>query len=196
MRKLNCALLIIALGLPLSLPAAEDVWHLLVEPSFMPHEAAWPIPGTKTSVLVPSRLEEGEVLPLQRDEVVPRQVTRAGILASARSSASEVLKRLTPRYVRDSNQVIQYAVLESNDPLMTSAVLAPEFSGRFAETLGPEIVVAIPNHSRIFVFPRLSLAHQNFSDLIFVEYQSTPYPVSRDLFALRNGKLIAIGSPR
>src|SRR5690606_593766 len=63
MRKLKHALLLIGLGLGLAAtPAsssAEDirpsdpVWHLLVEPSYMPHEAAWPIPGTRTTVLVP-----------------------------------------------------------------------------------------------------------------------------------------------
>lgn len=204
MRKLKHALLLLVLGIglgPSSAPSraegpppSDPVWHLLVEPSFMPHEAAWPISGTRTTVLVPTRLEGDNLLPLKRDEVIPLAATRDKILASARTSASEVLARLTPRYVRDQNQVIQYAVFESEDPLLTSAVLAPEFSEKFSETLGNTPVFAIPNHSRIYVFPRLALAHQNFSDLIFVEYQSSPYPVSRDLFLIRGGKLIAIGS--
>jgi len=204
MRKLKHTLLLLVLGTGLSPSAArsqaqdpqppDPVWHLLVEPSFMPHEAAWPIPGTRTTVLVPTRFKGGETLPLKRDEVLPLGVTRKKIFLSARASASEVLARLTPRYVRDQNQVIQYAVFESDDPLLTSVVLAPEFSEQFSETLGEGPVFAIPNHSRIYVFPRLALAHQNFSDLIFVEYQSSPYPVSRDLFVIRDGKLIAIGS--
>lgn len=200
MRKLKHALLPALLGLlasPLLLAGAEPApWHLLVEPSFMPHEAAWPIPGTRSTVLVPTRLKDGELLPLQRDEVIPLGVTREKILRDARANASKVLARLTPRYVRDANKVIQYAVLESDDPLLTSAVLAPEFSQRFAKTLGENPIFAIPNHSRIFVFPRLAPAPLNIPDLLFVEYQSTPYPVSRDLFVQRKGKLIAIGSTR
>ena len=177
-------------------PPPDDVWHLLVEPTFMRHEAAWPIPGSKTAVLTPARLVDGDVQPLRRDEVVERGVTRKKILSSSATSASEVLSTLKPRYVRDTNKVIQYAVLESESPLTASAVLAPEFAGLFTETLGPDVLVAIPNRFRIFVFPRDSFLYQSFSDLIFVEYQSTPYPVTREIFEVRDGKLLAIGSYR
>jgi hypothetical protein len=162
----------------------------------MHYEAAWPISGSKTAVLAPARLVKGEIKPLQRDEVLKLNVTRKKILASAGPAASEVLATLTPRYVRDSHNVIQYAVLESGSPLTASAVLAPEFPDLFAQTLGPDILIAIPNRFRIFIFPKLSFAYQDFSDLILVEYNSTAYPVTREIFTLRKGKLIAIGSYR
>lgn len=200
MRKLKCTLCGLLVLLAPSAPAAdapsEDVWHLLIEPTFMRHEAAWPIPGSQTAVLTPARLVNGEVLPLRRDEVLERGVTRTKILQSAAASAAEVLSTLKPRFVRDTNKVIQYAVLESESPLTVSAVLAPGFSSLFTETLGPDILVAIPNRFRIFVFPRDAFLYQSFADLIFVEYQSTPYPVTREIFAIRDGKLLAIGGYR
>lgn len=193
MKKLKCAVLALC-ALAVSRAPADDVWRLLVEPTFMRTEAAWPIENSKTTVLVPTRVVDGEILPLRRDEVLPLGVTRKKILSSAPSAAAEVLATLQPRYVRDPHKVIQYAVLESDSPLTASAVLAPGFSKLFEETLGPDILVAIPNRYRIFVFPRPSFSYQSFSDLVFVEYRSTPYPVSREIFEVRKGKLIAIGS--
>ena len=85
---------------------------------------AWPIPGSDRTVLVPARFINGEVQPLRRDEILKLGVNRRMILASAPKAAEEVLATLTLRYVRDRNQVIQFAVLESDSPLTASAVLA------------------------------------------------------------------------
>ena len=107
-----------------------------------------------------------------------------------------MLAALKPRFIRDENKVIQCAVLESDSPLTASAVLAPEFATLFNETIGPDILVAIPNRFRIFVFPKGSPAFQRFSEIVIAEYDSSPYPVSKELFSLRKGKLVAIGSYR
>ena len=175
---------------------AGTEWHLLIEPSFMRYESAWPIAGSETAVLVPARYVDGEVLPLKREEVLTFGVTRKQILEQAPIAAGKVLKGLKPEYVRDENKVIQYAVLGSDSPLTASAVLAPGFTDQFAETLGPDVLIAIPNRYRILVFPRNTTATQGLSDVIFAEYTGSPYPVSREVFAIRKGKLIAIGRYR
>lgn len=194
MQKLKCALLaLFALLAPLQ---AGDVWHLLIEPRFLGYESAWPIAGSDRTVLVPARAEKDEILPLKREEVMSRGVTREKILASAPAAAAAVLATLTPRYVRDDNKVIQYAVLESDSPLTASAVLAPKFGELFASTLGPDLLVAIPNRNLVYVFPKQSPVFQTFADLIYAEYQSSSNPVSRELFEIRDGKLIAIGTYR
>ncbi len=196
MRKLKCTLLGIFAAALCSASATEEVWHLLIEPSFMHYEAAWPISNAKTTVLVPARLVDGEIRPLLRSEVLELNVNQKKILASAPAAASAVLATLKPRYVRDSNKVIQYAVVESDSPLTASSVLAAEFAGLFAKTLGPELIVAIPNRFRIFIFPKATFASLNISDLIFSEYHATAWPVTREVFELRKGKLIAIGLSR
>jgi hypothetical protein len=194
MQKLKCALLaLFTLTAPLH---ADDVWHLLIEPKFLRYESAWPIPGSDRTVLVPARMEKGEILPLKREEVTSRGVTREKILASAPAAAAAVLATLTPRYVRDDNKVIQYAVLESDNPLTASAVLAPKLGEIFARTLGPDLLVAIPNRNLVYVFPKQSPVFQTFADLVYAEYQSSSHPVSRELFEVRDGKLIAIGAYR
>ena len=175
---------------------AEETWHLLIEPTFMRYETGWPIVGAERTVLVPARFVDGEILPLRRVEVESLGASRDKILASAPKAASAVLAGLKPRFIRDENNVIQCAVLESDSPLTASAVLAPEFSSLFNETIGPDLLIAIPNRFRIFVFPKGSPAYQRFSEIVIAEYDSSPYPVSKELFSLRKGKLVAIGSYR
>jgi hypothetical protein len=104
-----------------------------------------------------------------------------------------VLATLTPHFIRDENNVIQCAVLESTNPLTASTVLAPEFASLFRETLGPDILIAIPNRFRIFVFPNGTPAFQRLSDIVIAEYDSSSYPVSKELFTLRKAKLTAVG---
>jgi hypothetical protein len=195
MRKLKYAVSFLVVAIAVR-SLADETWHLLIEPTFMRYESGWPIQGAQRTVLVPARYLNGELLPLQRDEVLSLGVTRDEILASAPKAASEVLAKLTPRFIRDENKVIQCAVLESESPLTASAVLAPEFAALFSETLGPDVLVAIPNRFRIFVFPKGTPAYQRFSDLVIAEYDSSAYPVSKELFSVRKGKLIAVGSYR
>jgi hypothetical protein len=195
MRKLKCALSLL-IATTVVQAAADETWHLLIEPTFMHHEASWPIDGAERTVLVPARYINGEVLPLKSVDIVNLGATRDTILASATKAASEVLATLTPSFIRDDNKVIQCAVLESTNPLTASAVLAPEFETLFRETLGPDILVAIPNRFRIFVFPRGTPAFQRFSEIVIAEYDSSSYPVSKELFTLRKGKLSAVGSYR
>jgi hypothetical protein len=175
---------------------AQETWHLLVEPTFMRYESGWPIAGAQRTVLVPARYVDGQLLPLRREEVVALGATPEKILESAPQAASEVLSSLKPRFIRDENNVIQCAVLESDNPLTASAVLAPEFASLFSDIMGPDILVAIPNRFRIFVFPKISPAYQRFSEIVIAEYDSSAYPVSKELFSVRKGKIVAVGSYR
>ena len=180
------------LGTLAAASAADERWHLLIEPTFMHYESSWPIAGAQRTVMVPARSTNGELLPLSRDEV--SAVTREKIFESAAKAASEVLAGLKPRFIRDERKVIQCALLESSSPLTASAVLAPEFAALFSDTIGPDLVLAIPNRFRIFVFPKASPASQRLSHIVVAEYDSSAYPVSKELFSLQKGKLIAIGS--
>ena len=170
MRKLKCALSFLIVT-AVTRSVADETWHLLIEPTFMHYEASWPIDGAERTVLVPARYVNGEVLPLKSEEIVTLGATRDRILASAPKAASEVLATLTPRFIRDENNVIQCAVLESTNPLTASTVLAPEFASLFRETLGPDILIAIPNRFRIFVFPNGTPAFQRLSDIVIAEYR-------------------------
>lgn len=189
-QKLKCALLAL-FALTSTLPGADD-WRLLIEPKFQGFKNAWPVQGSDRTVLVPARLVNGEITPLEGGQ----QISWDAIKAPASTAATAVLDTLKPRYVRDDKKVIQYAILESENPLTASAVLAPKFGEMFAQTLGPNLLVAIPNRNTVYIFPKESLVFKTFADLIYAEYQSSSHPVSRELFEVRGGKLIAIGAYR
>lgn len=196
MGKLNYAVLFLGFlvsGLP---AAAEDVWHLLPEPKFFGYEAAWPIEGSQKTVLVPAREKNGEIHPLRQSEIQERGISREAIEATAYPAAAKVLEGLIPQYVRDERGVIQYAILESDNPLTASAVLAPEFADVFAETLGPDLLVAIPHRNRIYVFSKQSPVYRHIAEQVIVDYASSSYPVSKEVFAVKNGQLSAIGRYR
>ncbi len=176
--------------------AADPVWHLLIEPKFMRYEAAWPVAGSENTVLVPARVVDGEVTPLKRADFSALNVNRKTIEESAPAAAEKVLARLTPRFERGENKVILYAVIESEDPLTASAVLAPGFAAKFAESLGPDLLIAIPNRYRVFVFSKSDEQFLRLADLVVAEYQSAAYPVSREVFTLKKGRLFAVGAYR
>jgi hypothetical protein len=162
----------------------------------MRHETSWPVQGSDRTVLAAARVVDGEIVPLTKAEAAKHGITTEKILTDGARTATEVLAGLKPEYVRDDKKVIQYAILRSENPLTASVVLAPKFAETFAQTLGPELLLAIPNRNTVYVFPKQSVVYQTFSDTIYAEYQSSPHPVSRELFELRKGKLIAIGTYR
>lgn len=176
--------------------AQENPWYLLIEPKFMGYDVAWTIPGARNTVLVPAHMVNGEPQPLTHAELARLKPSPEEIEKEARISASAESRKLKPVYERDEKGVIQYAVLASDSPLTAASVLAPEFCEQFAETLGPDILVAIPNRYKVFVFPKLSPTYQEFADIVAAEYGSSAHPVSRELFEVRNGRIRALGSYR
>lgn len=194
-RKLKCHVAALFLYFCASALATED-WRLLIEPKFLKYDVAWPLPGSKITAIVPARVVDGEPVPLKRDEVPNLQITRPQIQAAALEAATAELNKLTPKFTRDSKNVIQYALLESESPLTASAALSPKFAEKFAKTLGPDILVVIPNRYKIYVFPKLSPAYKGFADIIAGDYTSSASPVSREIFEWRNGVFTAIGSYR
>ena len=170
-----------------------DQWALLVEPSFMDHKMRRPIEGSQRTVLAIARVVAGEIQPLTREEKKSVHMTYPMIQEQALQTASEVFKRMKPTFVRGKNQVIQYAAIESEDPLTASCVLAPEFAAAFEETLGPDLLVAMPTRNQVLVFSNQDNAHLRLAERIINSYLTSNYPVSREIFALESGNLRSLG---
>jgi len=115
------------------------------------------------------------------------------IREEALRTASNVLASINPRIVRDKNNVVQYAVLESDNPLTASCVLAPELSVQFRDILGPEILVAMPHRNLVLIFSRQDDVHLKMAESIVSEYLNATWPVSREIFSLENGTLRSLG---
>lgn len=179
--------------LSLATPLLADQWALLVEPSFTDYKMRRPIEGSKRTILAIARVVDGEIHPLTREEKKSVPMTYPMIRDEALQTASEVFRRMTPVFVRDGKKVIRYAVIESSDPLTASCVLAPEFAQAFDKALGPDLLVAMPNRYQLLVFSQQDDTHLRMAETIISAYLSSNYPVSREIFSLKNGKLSSLG---
>lgn len=180
-----------AVALPSILHA--DEWALLVEPSFTDYKMRRPIEGSRRTVLVVARVVDGEIQPLTREEKKFVHMTYPMIREQALRNASAVFKRMKPTIVRDKKKVIQYASIESDDPLTASCVLAPEFAAAFEKTLGPDLLVAMPTRNQVLVFSKQDDVHLRLAERIINSYLSSNHPVSREIFALEGGNLRSLG---
>lgn len=155
---------------------------------------ASPIEGTKATVLTPALVKGDEVAYLKKDDVTRLKLDLDSIRRVAQAAASAELAKLKPEYVRDSKGVALYARLTSDSPTTASAVLAPEFASTFADILGPDLLVAIPNRYRIYVYPALASHFQDTGALVNRDYDLSPYPVSKEIFKLTSHGLRAVGT--
>jgi hypothetical protein len=190
---LKRAILVFLLVAAFSPALHADEWVLLVEPSFTDCKMRRPIEGSRRTVLVVGRVVEGEIQPLTREEKKSVHMTYPMIREEALRNASAVFKRMQPAFVRNNKKVIQYASIESNDPLTASCVLAPEFAAAFEKTLGPDLLVAMPTRNQLLVFSRQDDVHLRMSEMIISAYLSSNHPVSREIFALEKGGLRSMG---
>jgi len=170
-----------------------DGWYLVPAASFMPHQIAWPIPGSSQAVLLPIHQYDGKQKALALSDLQDNQLDISELKKEAENNAATILEGLSLEYVRDENDVILYAVLAGESPVSASAVTAPGFLKKFHDTIGPDAVVVIPNRYRIYVFPRSAPPTSEFPELIFIDYRSSLHPVSREFFDIVPGGLRAAG---
>jgi len=172
---------------------ADPSWRVLIEPKFMPHEISFPITGSSRAVLAPAVFKDGDVTLISLKDFKALGVDWKTFLQSATENASSDLKNLTPDYTRNRKNVILYATVTSESPLTAGVVLSPDFLKMFADTLGPRIIIAIPNRYTVFAFPALASRYQDYVPLISDAYHSTAYPVSMEAYELSDKGLKTIG---
>jgi hypothetical protein len=170
----------------------ED-WRLLIEPSFSYPPIVWPIVGAKQTVIVPARMVNGIPWYLTPEEKSHSGLSRQQIEEIALKNASQTLAKLKPQFIRNGDGVILYAVLKSDQLVTASTVLAPDFAKLFENTIGPDFLIVIPNRFRIYIFPRLFAPMAKIAEDVAIDFRSTAYPVSKEIFTLHKGVLSCIG---
>ena len=152
------------------------------------------LPSSKRTLLFPARVSRlREVTPLMSD-VGRTQKAWDCFLKESREDTSLLMATLNPLMVRDSHQVIQAAVMSSDDPRLASCILNPGFLRRFSAIFGPELIVAIPSRTKIYVFPKLANRLPEMIQAIHDDYLISPQPVSTELFELSKKGMRAIGT--
>ncbi len=155
---------------------------------------AFPIAGSKDTILTPGVIKDGEAKYLTRAEVARLKLDLDSVRRVARAAAGAEAAKLKPELARDSRGVVLYATVTTDSPATAGAVLAPEFAALFADTLGPDLLVAIPNRYRVYVYPALASGFQDTADLVRRDYERSAYPVSKEVFRLTPKGLEAVGT--
>lgn len=176
-----------------SASAQETRLTLLPEPAFLRPDYAFPISGTKATILTLSLVKGDDARELKKADAERLKLDIDSARRVAAANASAMLATLKPDYVRDEHGVIQFAVLSSDSPATASAVLAPDFLDKFADIFGPDILVAIPNHNRIYVYPALASKFRDTAEFVIRDYETSGSPVSKEVFRVMKDGLRAVG---
>jgi hypothetical protein len=150
------------------------------------------LPGSKRTILFPARVgKANDVIPIAKG-MSPAGWDR--FLKNSQESTSLLMATLNPMMVRDNHGVIQSAVISSDNPETATCILTPGFLRRFSAVFGPELIVAIPSRTKIYVFPKLANRIPEMIQTIHDDYLITPQPVSNELFELSKKGLLTIGT--
>jgi hypothetical protein len=162
---------------------AEPV--IILDPYFYRTPLSEAIDGSTKTVLAYYDENDGKVNPLPNP---PRQaVSELRTLAVAYAKA--ILQRASPKLIRDKHGVLLAIRIEDSDPAFSSILLTPGFADRFANLLGKNCLVSVPNRQTVFLFPRLASNMERFSVPLRAIYHNSVWPVSTELFEWRGGAL-------
>ncbi len=151
------------------------------------------IPNGERTVFAPAVADGDDYLFPTREILERFQVDYAAIQEKAEPAARADLAVLVPRYVRNRKQVIEYAELRSERPIVASAVLAPGLLDLFTETLGEKVLLVVPSRFAAYVFPALASNYQDYGPMIFEAYRATAWPVSVEVFEVSREGFRAVG---
>ena len=189
---IRVVVLVLAIVMPAAVAGAGE-WFLLPEPKFMGHAVSFPIEGAKSTVLAPARMGEFGVEFSTVADWVGAGLKEDAVRNMSRTIATEWLKHVKPRLVRNRKKVVEYAVLQSDKLPVSVTVFAPEFWKQFEDVFGPKMAVVIPNRQTVFVFPGVAVDYSEFAPLIIEAWRSSAPKASLEVFELSETGLKAVG---
>jgi hypothetical protein len=172
--------------------ANADQFFLILDPYFYRSPIAIPIEGTKETVLAYYRVVDHETLAAAKPPELPEK-DRSASTKQTIDHVSRLLGIVKPEIIRDSAGVITALRLESFDPTFSSVLLLPDLANRYEDLLGPNCYFAVPNRQTILCFPRLATDIQSFATLVFSLYHNDAWPISTEIFEIKEGHLRACG---
>jgi hypothetical protein len=169
-----------------------DQFFLILDPYFYRSPVTIPIEGTNKTLLAFYRAIDSEALaPAKPQELTEKD--RSTLTQQTIDHARRLLAIIKPEAIRDSDGVITALRLESFDPTLSCILLLPDLGNRYANLLGPDCYFAVPNRQTILCFPRLATDIQSFAPLVHSLYHNNPWPISTEIFEIRDGRLRACG---
>ena len=168
-------------------------WFFLPAPRFMQHEVSFSFSGAKNTVLAPARLGETGVEFPTVGAWTAAGLNEEGVRKVTARIASEWLRHVKVEWVRNSKNVVEYAVLRSEKFPVCVTVFAPEFRKQFDDVFGPKVMIVMPNRQTVLVFPALAVDLSEYAQMILEAWRSPSAKVSLEVFELSDRGLKAGG---
>jgi len=175
--------------------AVQNQKHLLlIEPRSMRSAVSMIIPGARNTVYSAGYAGPLGVTHYKAEEF--RRIFKSGwkqFREKALEDSAKHLERINPVMVRNAANMIEYALIQSENPLTASTILLPQFLVKFKHFLGSELLVLIPNRSTILVFSGSDNNLNLYKKTIINMYKDSIYPVSREIFRINDSGIRIIG---
>lgn len=113
---------------------------------------------------------------------------------NAEAVADTVMATVKPEFIRDSRDVVLYAMIRGEDPFLSSILLSEKFLPLFKQNLGESVRVVIIDRQLIYVFPGSGGQLDEFGAALAEQYQAAKQPVSLEIFEVTSKGFKVIGS--
>ncbi len=151
------------------------------------------VDGAKRTLLVPAYEWEYGVRIYTKETWKELGVEWNDYVNGALKVADTIVKNLKPEWVRDHRNVINYAILQSDDPFLSSVLLSKKLHPMFKEKLGENIHIVIPERGTLYLFPAEGGKLDGYGPSIVKRFKTSKNPVSVEVFLLTADSFRVVG---
>lgn len=113
--------------------------------------------------------------------------------AASASVADAIVRALEPEVVRNDKGVVEYLLVESEDPFVTGILLSSELLPKFRDLLGDRIHAVAIDRNIVFLFPGVGGRLSSYGKSIVEDYEAARFPVSLEVFEIDENGCRAVG---
>lgn len=149
------------------------------------------ITGAKKTVLVPAFVDTIGARIYGSQEWSSLGMTWEEYVREAMTHADALIEAIRPEIVRSPSGVAEYAILQSDDPYLTSTVFSKKFLPKFSEIFGRELQVVPLARGRVYVFPAQGRPISEYG--LAEEYANLLVPLTLEVFQVTRDGAKVIG---
>lgn len=152
------------------------------------------VEGSEKALMVPVYEWEYGVRMFKAKEWKKRAYKKGEFRYLAEKVADAVLQEVQIEFIRDSRDVVLYAVIRSEDPFLSCILLSKKFLPKFKTNLGEVVRVIILDRHELYVFPDSGGKLADYAGVMAERYLETKQPVSLEIFQVSDKGFKIIGS--
>ncbi|NNE93494.1 MAG: hypothetical protein HKN23_17750 [Verrucomicrobiales bacterium] len=151
------------------------------------------VDGAKKTMLVPAFEWEYGVKFFTKESWQKQGIDWEGYRKAAIGIADSIVDSAKMELVRDERKVVDYAILQSDDPFLSSVLLSEKLYMKLKDKLGENMHVVIPERGTIYLFPAEGSKLDGYGPSIVRRFRASKSPVSVEVFLLNSDGYRVIG---